>query len=90
MPGAAAAEELDPAAKKSVKALFEAGVRDHGSHALGLWLAYSAWHSGLSEFAMASAVHARALKALEKEHHQDFVEQAIEMSGGIAASVGVP
>ena len=62
------------AAPRESRALFEAAVKDHGSHAIALWLRYSRWLSARGEFAEASAVHARALRSLAPELRAQFTE----------------
>ena len=58
----------------AVRALFEAALSEYGADAGTLWLWYARWHDARGDFAEASAVHARALRALAPEHHAAFVE----------------
>ena len=62
--------------RRETRALYEAAVSEHGDHAVTIWLAYLRWHAERAEFGEASAVRARALRALAVEHHAPFVEQA--------------
>ena len=70
--------------RRETRQLFDAALAEHGAFAVNLWLAYSRWHTQRGEFADASGVHARALKALAPELHQDFVQAAIDATNTMA------
>ena len=69
--------------RRQVRLLFETAAREYGAEAVRLWLSYSRWYTLRGEVAEASAVHARALKNLKPELHQDFVEAATTSTSGI-------
>ena len=67
----------------AMRNLLEAALSEHGAHATGLWLTAIAWYANVEDFAMASAVHARALRSLDSPLRDGFAEQAqVVIRGG--------
>ena len=55
------------APRAETRELFERALAEHGSSAAGLWARYAAWHLQHEDFAAASRVHRRALRALSED-----------------------
>lgn len=58
---------------KEARELFERTLAEHGASAVSVWVRYAAWHLRGADFAAASTVHRRALRALAEEHSAAFV-----------------
>ena len=69
------------AARRETRALYEAAVSEHGDVGVSLWLSYCLWHHHRAEYAEASNVHARALRALRPGLHAAFVEGYAGVAG---------
>ena len=72
------------AARRETRALYEAAVSEHGEVGVSVWLSYCLWHYHRAEFAEASNVHARALRALSPGLHAAFVEGYAGVAGAYA------
>ena len=55
-------------------ALYDLACREHGGASPALWLRYAARLLARRDFAAGSALHRRALKALDDAHHATFAE----------------
>ena len=76
MPRRGASSRAAPPMPPPVRSLLEAALSEYGATAPGLWLMAVGWHAASADFAMAAAVHARALRTLAADLLDGFVEEA--------------